>query len=281
MVTVVSRAAWGARPPRSRTGLPASHVHGGAAHYNGPPMGLVSGCGNGRRCAEAVRGTQRFHMDVRGWSDVAYSFLACPSCGRVYEGRGWGVRTAANGTNHGNAHYFAFMALIGDGEPLTEPIKDAFRWFIATGRSRYGRFDATYHGALKSTSCAGAPFNSWIRAGMPGAPAPTPEPEPKILGGVMLRRVVHPNKKTPEGKPEERLVEFFAREWAWPIPQKQAEYIREAGGWDKIPQVPLALANVLGDQGFRYGGRLHVGLTVEMQWDRPDRAAAWDRKVPA
>lgn len=39
-----------------------------------------------------VRSIQNFHMDFRGWSDIAYSFVIDRDTLVVYEGRGWGVR---------------------------------------------------------------------------------------------------------------------------------------------------------------------------------------------
>ncbi|MFB7411448.1 hypothetical protein ACFCZ2_30140 [Streptomyces sp. NPDC056202] len=42
-------------------------------------------------CAAQVRGIQAFHMDSNGWSDIAYSHLACVH-GYLFQGRGENVR---------------------------------------------------------------------------------------------------------------------------------------------------------------------------------------------
>lgn len=81
MLEIVSRAAWGARTPRSRfeigTPTPELWLHHSAGSESG---------------AEGVRRIQNFHMDGRGWSDIAYSFVVDRSSLTVYEGRGAGIR---------------------------------------------------------------------------------------------------------------------------------------------------------------------------------------------
>jgi hypothetical protein len=176
-VKVVTRAQWGARAPRSRTGLSGSN--GLVAHHNGPRLHLTADCDNGRRCKAAVQATQRFHMDVRGWQDLAYNFLVCPSCGRIYEGRGWGNRSAANGTNTGNSWGHAVMVLIGEGEPLTTPAKKALTAVAAEHRRRYGRHQWRTHDQFKATACPGPGIRSWVKSGATVPPDPPPLPPDK------------------------------------------------------------------------------------------------------
>lgn len=173
----VSRSQWGARPARSTT--PIAHpTRGIANHYEGPRMGSF----DHSTCAGRVKGIQNFHMDSRGWADIAYSALVCPH-GWVYEGRGPNYRTAANGTNDGNAGYLAVCYLSGEGDPLTDAAKQGFidchAWLErnGAGRSNVGHRD------LFSTACPGEAVYAWTRAGMPApdgsgavvnpAPAPT------------------------------------------------------------------------------------------------------------
>lgn len=60
--------------------------------------------GNNEKWADDVNGIQDFHMDERGWSDIAYSFLA-DETGQLWEGRGAGVigghTKGQNATSHG------------------------------------------------------------------------------------------------------------------------------------------------------------------------------------
>lgn len=163
---IVTRAEWGARDPRSRPAFPGQSK-GLGVHYNGPALGLVGGCRDGRDCADAVRGTQAFHMDTRGWADIAYNWLVCASCGRVYEGRGWDVRSAANGTRRGNDRFHAVMILIGQGEPITDEAKAAVIAVQRRHRRRYGTHRLRAHGSFKPTRCPGTATKRWLRRGAP------------------------------------------------------------------------------------------------------------------
>lgn len=154
----VTRDGWGARPARkvSRRITPKGVV----VHYNGPAMNL----GQHASCFRAVKNTQNFHMDTRKWADIAYSLLVCPH-GFVFEGRGVGVRTAANGTDYGNQNYYAVMALLGDGE---EPPIEMLRGIcsaIEYLRKKGAGPEVTYHSALKATGCPGGPLREWVKAG--------------------------------------------------------------------------------------------------------------------
>lgn len=170
----VSRAAWGARPPRQRSSSITPQNGGTALHYEGPKAGTFDHA----QCAGRVRGIQRFHMDSRGWADIAYSALVCQH-GYIYEGRWLFTRTAANGTDHGNQNYYAICGMLGEGDPLTEPMKVAYNACIAHFRS-HGRAGTAVkgHRALRSTECPGELVTRWIADGRPTAPAPAPAPTP-------------------------------------------------------------------------------------------------------
>jgi hypothetical protein len=79
---IVSRAEWGARPPTSVTPMsnpvPWTVIHHGAS----------ASCYNQADCSAMVRSYQNQHMDVNGWNDIGYSFVAGED-GNIYEGRGW------------------------------------------------------------------------------------------------------------------------------------------------------------------------------------------------
>ena len=91
---LVTRAQWGARPPENRTALVRHDQLGTAVHYSGSDADEQADHAN---CARRVRAIQDFHLDGRGWADIAYSYVACKH-GYIYEGRGRGIRTAAQGT---------------------------------------------------------------------------------------------------------------------------------------------------------------------------------------
>jgi hypothetical protein len=163
----VSRAQWGAKPPKptSKLGIP----RGAALHYEGPTIGLIDHA----HCAELVRSIQNYHMFTKGWADIAYNALVCQH-GWIYEGRWLGVRSAAQGTNDGNDHYYAICYLGGVGDPFTpeaqQGFTDAMNYFRANGGM--GR-EVRPHSSFHPTSCPGDAIRAWI-----GTPAPTPAPAP-------------------------------------------------------------------------------------------------------
>ena len=163
MTDFQSRAQWGARRPTAVTAIPRPQDGGVGLHYEGPKMGTFPHSS----CATKVRGIQAFHMDSRGWGDIAYSGLVCPH-GTVYVGRGPGVRTAANGTNSANDSYYALCALIGQGDVLTDAMKigflDGIEWLRRDGRAG-SRIRG--HRSFKATACPGDPVQFWIDAGLP------------------------------------------------------------------------------------------------------------------
>lgn len=169
---LVTRAAWGARAPKSTSAI--GTVRGHALHYEGPKMGEFPH----DSCASKVRGIQAFHMGPsRGWADIAYNALVCPH-GYVFEGRGPSRRSAAQGTNDGNAHFLATCFLGGVDDVFTDAAKlaflDAFAWMGGGGERRP-------HSFFHATGCPGSPIRTWIEQGLPrpgGGPAPGPAPEP-------------------------------------------------------------------------------------------------------
>jgi hypothetical protein len=66
-VKLVSRKQWGARPPKAVTPLRPSR--GVVVHYSASDADEQS---NHRNCARRVRSIQRYHMDTKGWNDIAY-----------------------------------------------------------------------------------------------------------------------------------------------------------------------------------------------------------------
>lgn len=165
---LVTRAQWGARPPK-RT-APALWTDLATIHWEGPSMGTF----DHERCAGKVRTIQAFHMDTRGWNDIAYSAIVCPH-GYVFEGRGRGARTGANGTNTGNAAAYAVCALVGLDDPqpetLLDGITDAVAWLDCT------RTNA--HRDWKPTACPGDALAAHAHSGrFLTAPDPTPTPQP-------------------------------------------------------------------------------------------------------
>lgn len=126
----VYRWQWKARRRRHRPGrLSKNAVIGIALHW--PAMSKPI---RGRANVEAaLRNWQSFHMDVRGWSDVAYQ-EAIDQDGIVYTLRGIRNRSAANGSSSLNGRYGAFLLVLGPGEEPSAAMIDATRRRIKAHR---------------------------------------------------------------------------------------------------------------------------------------------------
>ncbi|CAI9741612.1 peptidoglycan-recognition protein SC2-like [Octopus vulgaris] len=85
--SIRSRAEWGARKPKSVTKLrvPVKYF---VVHHS-----ATRSCSTTVGCDKLVKGIQNYHMDNKGWEDIAYNFLIGGN-GEVYEGRGWTVQGA-------------------------------------------------------------------------------------------------------------------------------------------------------------------------------------------
>lgn len=95
---IVSRAEWGAKPPKSgpwKLTLPTPHL-------------ILHHSASAGTDEAAVKAIQAFHQGpARGWSDIAYNFLLdidAPDVD-IFEGRGWGVKgghaQGYNSVSHG------------------------------------------------------------------------------------------------------------------------------------------------------------------------------------
>lgn len=163
---LVTREQWAARPPKQRVTFSPTRPCTG--HWNGPKLTVR---GNTQWdhsfCAPQVRGIQNFHMDSRGWSDIAYNWLVCQH-GYVYEGRGLKYQNGANGTNMGNKISSAICYLGGEGNPFTDEAKNAFHLttkYVSDNSS--APTGAMGHRDHKSTRCPGDEIYNWIGLGMP------------------------------------------------------------------------------------------------------------------
>ncbi|GIH67217.1 MULTISPECIES: peptidoglycan recognition protein family protein [Microbispora] len=179
-IDLVSRAEWGARPPRgSYSSL--SSTRGVKVHYTGGRVdpGIVT---DHAKCVAMVKSIQDFHIDGNGWIDIGYSMVACPHR-KVFVGRGPGHLPAANGPGLNSGHY-AVLGLVGNAglvqptDGILHAILDAVEYLRAKGGA--GK-EIKGHRDGYSTDCPGDPLYAWIKKGAPrpGTTQPQPDPEPE------------------------------------------------------------------------------------------------------
>lgn len=149
---------------------------GDTGHYGGDPLGGFPW--DHSRCPSIWRAWDAFHRS-KGWAGVAYNYGVCHHQ-FIFEGRGAGFRSAAQGTNAGNATSYAVVAMIGAGEPLTDAHKlawlDARALLMAGPRPASAKIHT--HDDWHSTSCPGDPLRAWIKAGAPSPIAAWTPPAP-------------------------------------------------------------------------------------------------------
>lgn len=131
-------------------------------HHNGPEVaGLVQFMTDHTRCLNFWRGIRNYHVNDRGWSDIAYSFGVCPH-GEAIPGRGWNRNQWANGEDQVGAddgpdsEWYSVMAFIGGTQVPNHPMIGGITHLIHTGR--------------KTGLCGYRifPHNFWKRKACPG-----------------------------------------------------------------------------------------------------------------
>lgn len=178
----VTRDGWGARLATGALNLINTRPKGCTIHWEGPKMGSF----DHRLCAGKVKGIQRFHQAIRGWSDIAYNEVVCPH-GVRFEARGYGVGSAANGTTQANREWYAICVMVGKGDPVEAVVLLA----VANAVADYQKFgkagDAVNaHRNHIATECpgdflAGEVAKGTFNRGRPSQQAPThsaPRPLP-------------------------------------------------------------------------------------------------------
>jgi hypothetical protein len=113
--------------------------------------------------AAALRGWQRYHMDTRGWKDVAYNY-AIGASGLIYRLRGENRSGATSGDYEGDGipenHEGRALAYIGGvGDVPTPSAMAAFDRFL---RSVPAGEVVIGHNDVKATACPGPDLTAYI-----------------------------------------------------------------------------------------------------------------------
>jgi hypothetical protein len=213
MTVLVKRSSWGARAAKQGTTsiIARPSVTG---HYVG---GGWKWPWYHDSCDDKVREIQAWHMDDREWSDIAYNYLACPH-DFVYEGRGFGRRSSANGTEFGNQNSFAICCLWGENsaKALPDGLKTAFLFarkilMVSGGATSVLKG----HRDWKATECPGDLLYAWIEADCPSPVANSGFEDIVMLSNeaqAEVRQIVREEIKfaTTNGQPLHEVVQAYA-----------------------------------------------------------------------
>lgn len=152
MVKLYTRRQWGARPP-ARAMTPQGSPREAFIHYSDSPDAERLDTLSEQKAA--VRAIQDFHIDGRGWSDIAYHYLVCQPRGRLRRARAFQGRdhlrvpAAQEGHNTGT---LAICVIAGPGDPISRNTRYAIEQLLRrhpSVRTVGGHRDVT------STDCPG------------------------------------------------------------------------------------------------------------------------------
>lgn len=174
-MTSYSRADWGARPAKPGPGpLYGTHVRGLVFHWPAmtrPVRGFAA-------VAAALRAWQDYHMDDRGWSDIAYQ-VAVDQDGNRWELRGLATQSAANGDQDVNDEFGAVLLILAPGEQPTLAMMREARAVVVDHRRLFKQStELLGHNEVRPepTSCPGPIVQALLEQG-----AFEPQPSPRDL----------------------------------------------------------------------------------------------------
>lgn len=175
MTEIRPYSSWSRRPRgTTKATHPIGATLGVTLHWEGPHMGVFPHA----KCGEKVRGIQAFHRDTRKWADIAYNAIVCPH-GVVFEGRGPGVKSAANGGTQDNDDWYAVCYLGGERDGFTDDGKagmvTAVDWLRRDGGAGP---QVNGHRDHKATACPGPAIYEWLNE-HDWDPTPAKSPRPK------------------------------------------------------------------------------------------------------
>lgn len=204
---------------RTELGWPASSapsqavkVEGLKLHYEGTHVPEVAHS----KCAGRWTAIRNSHLanPTEGYSDVAYNWAVC-NHGTIYEGRGWGKQTGANGNQALNRTHNAILWM-GGSSGVTVPsaaavasIKELIRYL----RSKGAGTDILGHRDGFATSCPGDAMYSLVKSGKlePDKPKPVEDDmEPVDVWSY-------------KGKDEKADAYKYLRETKWKLNEVQAQ----------------------------------------------------------
>ena len=156
---IISRGQWGARNAKERAYQDPRSVKELFIHYS-----ESASASSIRDQKQIMRNLQDFHMDGRGWSDIAYNYVVFNgSRPRVFYGRGARVIPAAQ-ANH-NTNTIAVCVVMKAGDKVSWRTKLQLRRLVWHLRSKVIRRNVPVrpHSAVTETSCPGDELRAFIK----------------------------------------------------------------------------------------------------------------------
>lgn len=162
MPTIVSRADWGAEPAESKTAWDPDDLLGIGVHHFAIPRSASSPSGSD----DLMRSVQRSHQ-AGEFSDIAYNHCF-DKFGQIFEGRGFGFQTGANGNQAVNRTHAAICYMgNSDLDGFPEAAQDAAGWLLKQWFNRGTGLDVEPHSDLspEGTACPGDRARTWVNSG--------------------------------------------------------------------------------------------------------------------
>ncbi|XP_030075528.1 peptidoglycan recognition protein 1 [Microcaecilia unicolor] len=149
--SIVSRAAWGARPPRCNSPVMQSQRPMAIIHHTVTPS-----CYSLASCKRQLLGMQNYHMNSQKWCDIGYNFLIGED-GQVYEGRGWYRVGVHAGNVNPSSIGIAFIGNFSNRLPNSKAInaaKNLIQCAVSRNRLR-SNYALRGHRNVMNTACPG------------------------------------------------------------------------------------------------------------------------------
>jgi hypothetical protein len=151
-MNIISRSEWGARTPKSIKRI--SKTPRVWAHHTAGSIDQ----GSNNRWSDDLRSIQSYHMGVRGWSDIAYSFLI-DKTGQIFEGRGALISGAHTAGDNSKSHAICFIGNY-QNYGLSDKAQESAVWLLSHGYKQGWWANPEFHGGHRqapgaSTACPG------------------------------------------------------------------------------------------------------------------------------
>lgn len=153
-MNIVTREEWDAREPRKvvKTVAHEMFLHHTVGSLSDPYA--------------YMRSMQNWHMDGRNFWDIGYNHVIDPVTLTVFEGRGWGVRPAAQSNHNDNTWAVAIMGHFSEGK--LKPSQDVID--LTLELITYGRLHGYLpvngpvrgHYEVQDKDCPGANLKVWL-----------------------------------------------------------------------------------------------------------------------